>query len=130
MGAAISVFDGARALRVSRARFVPVKTTGDLVVLWSDVYELTDDYRVVPSPKRRDPAPLVDLDARYYRRVQDLELRFPHGAPSLVDAKRLKVRGDVRFGRGVVVHGDVVIDQADQSPLVLQDGSELPEAIS
>jgi len=32
-------------VRVSRSRFVPVKTTGDLVVLWSDVYELTDDYR-------------------------------------------------------------------------------------
>jgi UTP--glucose-1-phosphate uridylyltransferase len=131
MGAALSVFDGAGVVRVSRKRFVPVKTTGDLVVLWSDVYDLTDDYRVVPSPKRRDPAPLVDLDPKYYRRVQDLELRFPHGAPSLVDAKRLKVRGDVRFGRGVVVRGDVVIEHdAGQSPLMLQDGSELPEAIS
>src|SRR4029453_3168599 len=110
MGAALSVFDGAQAVRVPRARFVPVKTTGDLVVLWSDVYDLTDDYRVVPSPKRRDPAPLVDLDGKYYRQVQDLEVRFPHGAPSLVQAKRLKVRGDVRFGRGIVVVGDVAIE--------------------
>jgi UTP--glucose-1-phosphate uridylyltransferase len=107
-----------------------VKTTGDLVVLWSDVYELTDDYRVVPSPKRSDAAPLVDLDGKFYRRVQDLELRFPHGAPSLVEAKRLKVRGDVRFGRRVVVRGDVDIEQAGHAPLVLQDGAELPEAIS
>jgi UTP--glucose-1-phosphate uridylyltransferase len=125
MGAAISIFDGARALRVARDRFVPVKTTGDLVVLWSDVYELTDDYRVVPSPKRSDPAPLVDLDPKFYRRVQDLEVRFPHGAPSLVQAKRLKVRGDVRFGRGVVVVGDVAIEHADAGPLVLQDGTRL-----
>jgi UTP--glucose-1-phosphate uridylyltransferase len=130
MGAALSVFDGAQVVRVPRARFVPVKTTGDLVVLWSDVYELTDDYRVVPSPKRRDPAPLVDLDPRYYRRVQDLELRFPHGAPSLVEAKRLKVRGDVRFGRGVVVRGDVDVEQAGTTPLIVRDGAELPEAIS
>jgi UTP--glucose-1-phosphate uridylyltransferase len=125
MGAAISIFDGARALRVSRDRFVPVKTTGDLVVLWSDVYELTDDYRVVPSPKRSDPAPLVDLDGKFYRQVQDLEVRFPHGAPSLLEAKRLKVRGDVRFGRGVVVVGDVAIEHAGPAPLVLQDGTRL-----
>ena len=128
MGAALSVFDGARAVRVPRARFVPVKTTGDLVVLWSDVYELTDDYRVVPSPRRPDPAPLVDLDGRYFRRVQDLEVRFPHGAPSLVAAQRLKVRGDVRFGRGVVVTGDVAIEHAGPSPLVIQDGTELQSA--
>ena len=125
MGAAISVFDGARALRVPRTRFVPVKTTGDLVVLWSDVYELTDDYRVVPSPKRAEPAPLVDLDGGFYRRVQDLELRFPHGAPSLVAAKRLAVRGDVRFGRGIVVEGDVVIEHAGPAPLVLTDFTTL-----
>jgi UTP--glucose-1-phosphate uridylyltransferase len=125
MGAAISVFDGARALRVSRTRFVPVKTTGDLIVLWSDVYELTDDYRVVPSPKRREPAPLVDLDGDFYRRVQDLEVRFPHGAPSLVAARRLKVRGDVRFGRDVIVEGDVVIEHAGPVPLLLQDGMRL-----
>ena len=57
--------------------------------------------------------------------MQDLELRFPHGAPSLVEAKRLKVRGDVRFGRGVVVSGDVTIEHAGPSPLVLQDGLHL-----
>ena len=34
-------------------------------------------------------------------------------------AKRLKVRGDVRFGRGVIVEGDVAIEHAGPSPLVL-----------
>jgi UTP--glucose-1-phosphate uridylyltransferase len=125
MGAAISVFEGARAVRVSRARFVPVKTTSDLLVLRSDVYELTDDYRVVPAPRRSRPAPLVDLDGRYYRQVQDLDLRFPHGAPSLVAAERLKIRGDVRFGRAVVVEGEVDIEHAGPAPLVIQDGTTL-----
>ena len=46
MGAAIDVFDGARALRVPRARFAPVKTTDDLLALRSDAYVLTDDARV------------------------------------------------------------------------------------
>jgi UTP--glucose-1-phosphate uridylyltransferase len=125
MGAAIAVFAGARAVRVPRARFVPVKTTGDLLVLWSDVYELTDDYRVVQSAARAAPAPLVDLDPKFYKRVQDLELRFPRGAPSLVAAERLQVRGDVRFGRGVVVEGDVSLAHAGAEPLVVPDGTRL-----
>jgi UTP--glucose-1-phosphate uridylyltransferase len=125
MGAAIAVFEGARAVRVPRTRFVPVKTTGDLLVLWSDVYELTDDCRVVPSPRRTEAAPLVDLDPRFYRRVEDLERRFPHGAPSLVRARRLTVRGDVRFGRGVVVEGEATIDHPGPGPLAIPDGARL-----
>ena len=38
MGAAIEVFEGARALRVPRTRFAPVKTTDDLLALRSDAY--------------------------------------------------------------------------------------------
>ena len=62
---------------------------------------------------------------RRYRQVQDLEVRFPHGAPSLVAAKRLTVRGDVRFGRGVVVEGDAVIEHAGPAPLFLADGARI-----
>src|SRR3954471_3143470 len=43
MGAAIEVFDGAAVLEVDRSRFLPVKTTNDLLVLRSDVYRLEDD---------------------------------------------------------------------------------------
>jgi UTP--glucose-1-phosphate uridylyltransferase len=41
MGAAIEVFDGAQLIEVTRDRFVPVKTTNDLLVLRSDCYRLT-----------------------------------------------------------------------------------------
>ena len=40
MGAAVEVFEGATAIGVGRDRFVPVKTTSDLLVLRSDAYEL------------------------------------------------------------------------------------------
>ena len=43
MGSAIESFDGAQAVAVPRDRFAPVKTTNDLLVLWSDAYELTTD---------------------------------------------------------------------------------------
>jgi UTP--glucose-1-phosphate uridylyltransferase len=94
---------------VARGRLVPVKTTSDLLALWSDAYEVADDSRVVASARRTEPDLVVDLDPKYYRQVSDLEARFPAGAPSLVRCRRFVVRGDVRFEAGVVVEGDVTV---------------------
>jgi UTP--glucose-1-phosphate uridylyltransferase len=125
MGAALGVFPGARALHVPRGRLVPVKTTSDLLALWSDAYELGDDSRVVASPHRRAGDLVIDLDPAYYRSVDDLTLRFPDGAPSLVQCHRLVVRGDVRFGAGVVVEGDVTVRQEGESPRQVPAGAVL-----
>merc|ERR1712185_583190 len=43
MGAAIECFEGAAAILIPRTRFAPVKTTGDLLALMSDAYEVSDD---------------------------------------------------------------------------------------
>ncbi len=115
MGAAIEVFEGAVAIEVDRSRFLPVKSTSDLLVLRSDVYELADDYRVQLVPSRVESArgaPYVELD-KPYRLVGDFEERFPHGAPSLVDCDSLVVRGDWTFGRDVRVVGTAVVEPPD-----------------
>ncbi len=126
MGAAISVFDGAAAIRVPRGRFLPVKTTNDLLNLWSDAYVMTEDWRVVAAPTGV-PADdrVIDLDPRFYKRIDQLQERFPHGAPSLVECRRLTVRGDVRFGSGVVCRGDVTIEHAGSEPRIVADGTVL-----
>jgi UTP--glucose-1-phosphate uridylyltransferase len=103
MGAAIGVFEGAQALHVPRARFLPVKTTSDLLLLRSDAYALTDDARVELAGGRT-AAPLVSLSDEF-KLVDRFEERFEHGPPSLVAADRLEVEGDVRFGRDVRVVG-------------------------
>merc|ERR1712170_31514 len=46
MGAAISCFEGARALLIPRSRFAPVKKCDDLIALRSDAYCLTEDFRI------------------------------------------------------------------------------------
>ncbi len=120
MGAAIDVFEGARALRVDRARFAPVKTTDDLLALRSDAYELTDDARVV-LVAGRDDAPHVTLDPDHYKLLADFDARFPHGAPSLRECEALTVEGDVTFGRDVVVKGRVEI----RGPRRVADGEVL-----
>lgn len=121
MGAAIQVFEGARSVQVERSRFVPVKTTNDLLVLRSDVYEVDAAARVQISPRRRSGAPYVDLDPAFYKLMPDFDQRFAAGPPSLVDAERFLVRGDVSFGPGVIVRGDVEIDAAQTGPRVDAD---------
>ena len=84
MGAAISVFTGARAVLVPRSRFAPVKTTNDLLGLWSDAYALTEDMHVTLAPERKGQPVVVHLDPTVLqRRTTISQGRFPHGAPSL-----------------------------------------------
>jgi UTP--glucose-1-phosphate uridylyltransferase len=126
MGAAIDVFDGARAVRVPRERFAPVKTTDDLLALRSDAYVLHDDGRIAVAPERRGSgAPLVQLDARFYKLVRDFDARFASGPPSLVGAERLMVRGDVAFGADVVVRGAVTVEHDGDGQQRIDDGALL-----
>jgi UTP--glucose-1-phosphate uridylyltransferase len=125
MGAAVGVFEGAQTLVVPRRRFAPVKTTSDLLVLRSDAYVLTDDCRVQPSPELSGGLPLVELDPDHYKLLRDFDARFPAGPPSLVQAQRLAVEGDVRFGRDVVVRGEVTVRQEGSDQLVIEDGAVL-----
>jgi len=124
MGAAIDVFDGARAIRVARRRFAPVKTTSDLLALRSDAYALTDDFRVEPA-EGRDGPPVVDLDDDHYKLLRDFEARFPSGAPSLVGCERLAVKGDVEFGADVVVRGAVSVEHGGDGRLRIENGTVL-----
>jgi UTP--glucose-1-phosphate uridylyltransferase len=123
MGAAIGSFKGAQVLCVSRARFVPVKTTDDLLVLRSDVYTLSGDLVVSAVPERIGNLPYVELDPEFYKLLDDFEQRFPGGAPSLREAERLVVNGDVTFGEGVRVRGAVELDVDE--PTLIDAGTTL-----
>ncbi|HWT92228.1 MAG TPA: UTP--glucose-1-phosphate uridylyltransferase [Solirubrobacteraceae bacterium] len=120
MGAAVGAIDGARPIHVPRSRFVPVKTTNDLLVLRSDAYTLEDDGRVTPAFDGEAP-PTVTLDDTHFKHLRGFEERFAHGAPSLRAARALTVEGDVRFGADVTVEGDVTVT----GPADLADGTVL-----
>jgi UTP--glucose-1-phosphate uridylyltransferase len=123
MGAAIESFRGAGLLLVPRTRFVPVKTTDDLLVLRSDVYELSDELEIHPVPERSNGLPYVELDKRFYKLIDQFEQRFPDGPPSLLEAQRLVVHGDVTFGAGVVVRGAVELEL--ETPTRIEPGAVL-----
>lgn len=108
MGAAVEVFEGSTVVEVDRARFRPVKSTNDLMLLRSDVYALDQQGAVVQATA--GPLPEVDLDPDYYRLIADFDRRLPHGPPSLREATSLRVRGDWTFGEGVRVRGAARLD--------------------
>jgi UTP--glucose-1-phosphate uridylyltransferase len=119
MGAAIGAIEGARALHVPRSRFAPVKTTDDLLLVRSDAYVLGRDGGLEPA-FAGDP-PFIALDPAHYKLLAGFEQRFPDGAPHLRAARALRVHGDVRFGAGVTVAGDVTV----RGPETIPDGAVL-----
>jgi len=103
MGAAIESFPSSGAVCVPRSRFAPVKTTSDLLALRSDAYEQTEDGRIALVAAREGKPPVIDLSGEY-KLVDSLE---GLGMPSLIEAKKLKVQGPVRFADGVAIVGNV-----------------------
>lgn len=119
MGAAIECFEGASAVVVPRTRFAPVKKCNDLLLLRSDAYVITEDFRPVLNPLCNGVAPIIDLDSKKYKIVSALEEATANGCPSLVACKRLKVKGVVRFGRSTRIVGTVSItNSSDESKYV------------
>ena len=117
MGAAIECFQGAAAIEVPRSRFAPVKTTGDLLALRSDAYEILADGQVALHPSRNGQPPVIRLSAEYAR----IDSLGGLGVPSLRDCRSLSVVGPVTFADGVVLHGGVSIKAAAPATLAAGD---------
>jgi UTP--glucose-1-phosphate uridylyltransferase len=113
MGSAIGSFTPAVGIQVPRRRFAPVKATCDLLALRSDVYLVDEGFGIRPNP-RRDPSlgpPVIVLDERYYKGIDAFEARFPRPL-SLLACRSLRIEGEIRFGRGVVIEGEVTLRSA------------------
>ena len=69
VGAAIKCFDNALGINVPRSRFLPVKTTSDLLLVMSNLYSL-DAGSLTMSPKREFPTtPHVKLGSSFTKVV-------------------------------------------------------------
>jgi hypothetical protein len=105
MGAAIESFQGASAVVVPRSRFAPVKKCSDLLLLRSDAYLVDDSSVLVLNEKCNGVAPIVDLDDKKYKLVQHLEAATQAGYPSLVNAKKFSVKGEVWLSSRNIIKG-------------------------
>ncbi len=118
MGAAIECFEGARAMVVPRSRFAPVKTSGDLLALRSDAYEVTGDGRVRLVASRDGRPPVVKLDDRY----KFVDALGELGVPSLRECDEIGISGPLRFAEGVTVAGKVSFSSASDEPAGVAPG--------
>jgi UDP-N-acetylglucosamine pyrophosphorylase len=116
MGAAIECFDNAGAVVVPRTRFAPVKTTSDLLVLRSDAYDVTSDWRLELSPACNGVPPTIDLDAEHYKLVDQLDSMLAAGVPSLAQCRELTVRGPVLFNAKDVFKGRIMLVNKSTTP--------------
>ena len=124
MGAAISLFKGSRAVRVSEDRFLPVKNCQDLLAVRSDCYQLTENKRLILNPKRKLPPPRINLDPAYFSLLDDFNQRF-QWPPSLVDCLSLDIVGNVFFQQNVTITGQVKITNPGDSPATIPSESTL-----
>jgi UTP--glucose-1-phosphate uridylyltransferase len=131
MGAAISLFDGAAAVRVPRNRFFPVKTCNDLLAVRSDCFVYTEDQSLQLNPERKKlgwtEVVKVKLDPKYYSKIDDLDKRFGDGIPSLVDCDSLTVEGDVGFEKDVTIKGSVSIKNRQKTRATIKTGTVIDQ---
>ena len=123
MGAAISNFKDSIALRIPKTRFAPIKTTGELLGLWSNAFVLDENNLVVKNPARSRQHIVIRLDDRYFKKIDDMQARFPEGVPDLLECDSLTISGDVRFGADVKVIGNVTLTNDSDQQLVIKSGS-------
>ncbi|KAA0722003.1 UTP--glucose-1-phosphate uridylyltransferase [Triplophysa tibetana] len=101
VGAAMKSFDNALGINVPRSRFLPVKTSSDLLLVMSNLYSM-EAGSLTMSPKREfTTTPHVKLGSSFTK-VQDFLKRF-ESIPDMLELDHLTVSGDVTFGKQVTL---------------------------
>lgn len=129
MGAAIALFKRASAVRVPDSRFCPVKKCNELMAVRSDCFSFSEDGQLRLNPARKLDRIQIDLDPRFYAKVDEFEQRFPQGVPSLVECESLTVKGDVCFEGQVTLKGKVVIENQGRSQARIRHGTVIAGAL-
>ena len=118
MGAAIEMFQGATAITVPRTRFAPVKKCNDLLLLRSDAYILENNVPVL-NPLCGGVCPSINLDSKKFKFVGALEEATAGGLPSLINCKKLTVKGLVRMTKKTKFVGEVsVVNTSDEAKCI------------
>ena len=130
MGAAISLFEGATVIQVPSSRFFPVKKCNDLLAIRSDRFVFAKEKILTTNPAVGSKGIEIDLDHRYYGKIDSFNQRFSQHIPSLVECDALKIRGDVRFEKNVSIKGRVAIKNNSSKQVVVREGTVIGEDLT
>lgn len=107
-GSAIKSFGGAIGINVPRSRFLPVKTTSDLLLLKSNLFTMAYGAVRMNPARTYAPLPVVKLGEQHFQKLGEFLGRFD-SIPDMLELDHLTVSGDVTFGRKVTLKGTVII---------------------
>lgn len=127
VGSAIKNFKGAIGINVPRARFLPVKQSQDLLLVMSDLFEISSGTLTLSSKRLYPSLPLVKLGTSFVK-VEDFLRRFD-GIPKVIALDHLTVAGDVNFGANVELKGHVIIIANEGERIDIPAGSILENKI-
>ncbi|CAN1226243.1 UTP--glucose-1-phosphate uridylyltransferase [Linum grandiflorum] len=115
------LFDKAVGINVPQSRFLQLNTTSDLLLVKSDLYAVIDG-SLARNPFRSSPLdPSIQLGPEF-EKIDHFESRF-QSIPSIVELDALKVTGDVWFGAGVTLKGNVSINAKPGTTLEIPNDS-------
>ncbi|KAJ8492943.1 hypothetical protein OPV22_014664 [Ensete ventricosum] len=126
-GAAIRFFGHAIGINVPRSRFLPVKATSDLLLVQSDLYTLVDGFVIRNKARTNLENPSIELGPEF-KKVASFLGHFK-SIPSIVELDSLKVSGDVWFGAGIVLKGNVSITAKSGVKLEIPDRAVLENKV-
>lgn len=127
VGAAIKCFDNALGINVPRSRFLPVKTTSDLLLVMSNLYSLEAGSLTMSERREFPTTPHVKLGSSFTK-VQEYVTRF-ESIPDMLELDHLTVSGDVTFGKHVSLKGTVIIIANHGDRIDIPAGSMLENKI-
>jgi UTP--glucose-1-phosphate uridylyltransferase len=130
MGAAISLFDGAAAIKVPFSRFLPVKKCNDLLAIRSDRFVFSTEKNLILSPQTSSAEIKIDLDPQHFGKIDLFDQKFVGHVPSLVDCEALTIQGDVLFENNVSIKGRVVIKNNRKTQAVIREGAVINKNLS
>ncbi|KAK0597100.1 hypothetical protein LWI29_021839 [Acer saccharum] len=127
-GSAIKLFDNTLGINVPQSHFLPMNSTSDLLLLQSDLYTAVEG-RLVRNTARSNPLnPSIELGPEF-EKVSDFQSRFK-SIPSIIELNSLEVKGDVWFGAGIILKGNVSIIAEPGIKVEIPDGAVLETKVT
>lgn len=127
-GGAIEFFRNAVGIRVPRSRFLPVKSTSDLMAVQSNLYDIRHG-SLVMSPAREVPFPPVIKLGPEFAELEAYAERFEEGIPDMLELDHLTVSGNVHFSKDCVLRGTVIVVAELGCRIDLPQGSVLENKV-
>ena len=111
-----------------RRRYVPVKTTADLMLIQSDLFSVKHGQLTIDSERLAQPLPLIKL-GKDFATIDDYHKHMHTNRPNILELEHLTIAGDVYIGANVTLKGTVIIIAVDGSVIMIPDGSVLVDKV-